>query len=462
MDIIQAVDSKILQLAETVLEGINGECSFSEIQERLKSELNQVGVSLMKEVLEGLDKKIYEERSSRKGYHVAKRDQKNTVVTLFGEMEYHRNYYRDKATGRHVYLADEQVGITPHMRVDPAVKAALLEDASHISYERATEQFEKNSGVKLSRQTVAKTVKSFPRHKPVEPELKKQVKRIYIECDEDHVSCRNRPGLQARLIYIHEGYIGSKKRPALKNAHHFTTVNLAPLSFWFEVCDYIASHYDLFYLEEIFISGDGASWIRTGKEVIPGNTFVLDRFHLAKYITAATAHVKGLKSKVYKQIEELNLPGVIDHLNGAVDLADSEARQKRIKETIRYIKNNWDGIKASVEHPEITCSAEGHVSHVLSARMSSRPMAWSINGAEKMAYMRAAKANKENIKDLYLKERPKEQPLFVLKEEAEKQLRKLKDRKSYGQECRSNVPLTQGGFNLTREAIDHLKNNYAV
>lgn len=38
-------------------------------------------------------------------------------------------------------------------------------------------------------------------------------------------------------------------------------------------------------------------------------------------------------------------------------------------------------------------STEGHVSHVLSSRMSSRPMGWSIKGATKMAKLRAYELN---------------------------------------------------------------------
>ena len=34
------------------------------------------------------------------------------------------------------------------------------------------------------------------------------------------------------------------------------------------------------------------------------------------------------------------------------------------------------------------CSAEGHVSHVLSERMSSRPMGWSKRGADRMSRLR--------------------------------------------------------------------------
>ncbi len=36
-------------------------------------------------------------------------------------------------------------------------------------------------------------------------------------------------------------------------------------------------------------------------------------------------------------------------------------------------------------------SAEGHVSHILSARLSSRPMGWSKTGVDQMARMRAPK-----------------------------------------------------------------------
>lgn len=46
------------------------------------------------------------------------------------------------------------------------------------------------------------------------------------------------------------------------------------------------------------------------------------------------------------------------------------------------------------------CSAEGHVSHILSARMSSRPLGWSIEGVDKMAQLRAYYWNKGDILEL--------------------------------------------------------------
>lgn len=53
----------------------------------------------------------------------------------------------------------------------------------------------------------------------------------------------------------------------------------------------------------------------------------------------------------------------------------------------------------------IGCSAEGHVSHVLSSKMSSRPMGWSRTGTDKMAYLRAYYYNGENMLELVRKQR---------------------------------------------------------
>ena len=39
------------------------------------------------------------------------------------------------------------------------------------------------------------------------------------------------------------------------------------------------------------------------------------------------------------------------------------------------------------------CSAEGHVSHVLSDRLSSRPMGWSQTGADRMSKLRCYERN---------------------------------------------------------------------
>lgn len=77
--------------------------------------------------------------------------------------------------------------------------------------------------------------------------------------------------------------------------------------------------------------------------------------------------------------------------------ADSLQRIELIKKTWQYIKGNWEGIMNSYDAQYIGCSAEGHVSHILSERLSSRPLGWSYVGVDDMAKLRAFRANNGNI-----------------------------------------------------------------
>ena len=77
--------------------------------------------------------------------------------------------------------------------------------------------------------------------------------------------------------------------------------------------------------------------------------------------------------------------------------ADSPQRVEQINKTLKYIKTNWTGIKNSYDDAYIGCSAEGHVSHILSERLSSRPLGWSYTGVDDMAKLRAFRANNGDI-----------------------------------------------------------------
>ena len=51
--------------------------------------------------------------------------------------------------------------------------------------------------------------------------------------------------------------------------------------------------------------------------------------------------------------------------------------------------NNWESAVLGMRDKNVYgCSAEGHVSHVYSDRMSSRPMGWSQTGADAMCRLR--------------------------------------------------------------------------
>ena len=99
-------------------------------------------------------------------------------------------------------------------------------------------------------------------------------------------------------------------------------------------------------------------------------------------------------------------------------VTEGEAAQKRVIESREYILSNWSAAKVRLTEKEgiIGCSAEGHVSHVLSSRMSSRPMGWSKIGADKMARLRDYYWNGGRMIEL-VREQRKELPKAVGAEE---------------------------------------------
>lgn len=73
-----------------------------------------------------------------------------------------------------------------------------------------------------------------------------------------------------------------------------------------------------------------------------------------------------------------------------------------MEEARKYTLSNWTAAKIRLGRKEsvIGSSTEGHVSPVLSERMSSRPMGWSMTGAAKMAQLRAYYLNGGNMLEL--------------------------------------------------------------
>jgi hypothetical protein len=102
-------------------------------------------------------------------------------------------------------------------------------------------------------------------------------------------------------------------------------------------------------------------------------------------------------------------------LNPLSNNRDSGER-KRLADLLIYLKNNWEGILNSKRYKELkfAVSAEGHVSHVLSARLSHRPMGWGKKGADHMSYLRALKFNRCSVRNFDLRTHQQELPAFTL------------------------------------------------
>ena len=77
-----------------------------------------------------------------------------------------------------------------------------------------------------------------------------------------------------------------------RNGKRFLRTRKASQSeLWDEVYSYIEAHYDLGKVKQIYLNSDGGTWIKSGYKRIHGIEYVLDEFHLSKYLLKMTGHM---------------------------------------------------------------------------------------------------------------------------------------------------------------------------
>jgi hypothetical protein len=382
----QFLDFGIENIRETIKNFIEQGDDVANLVLDLQKDIFKLGRDIVSEVLEGMDEHLRKSALRKQKWEIIRKDNSG-VLTSFGMVNYSRTYFFSKKTGERKYLVDSIVGIEPHDRVTADVVINAIDEAVDSSYRKGGE---KASYVeRISKQAVMDKIHDLEIVQPsVSVENKKELKVLFIEADEDHVAQqrkkRNMPKkpnqrdiFMPKMVYIHEGIDYNKstaKRKVLKNVRYFGGMfNSEEL--WLDVSKYIDEVYDVDKVETIYLSGDGASWIKQGLNWIPKSKFVLDNYHLNKYIKAATAHLdneaitQGLRDAVDDADKEL-LKRVFKKI---LELTDSESKYNTVLDTKRYIENNWSGIEIKVDNYEIIgCSAEGHISHVFSDRLSSR------------------------------------------------------------------------------------------
>lgn len=377
-----------------------------------------LGLSIIAEEWEAYDELLRTRKELRSEWHIVRRDE-TTLLTSLGSVTYHKTLFRNKFTGEYEYLLDRVMGIEKHARMTEDAEAMLLKEAVQTSYRKGGESVAISDDI-VSRETVMNKIHvlNFPK---AEPQAEKKVlKYLYIDADEDHVSLQylekkgdiQKPRtntIMPKLVYVYEGITHENGRNELVNKRHFGGVyegGKAIGELWREVAEYIESSYDTDELVKIYINGDGAAWIKSGERVLDKAKFVLDRFHMHKYIIGATSHlldsVEDARSEIYRAIHKKKKYQAEEAFEKILAVTEGESKRKTVEAAKAYILGNWSGIMQWVKdkNEEVECSAEGHISHVFADRMSSRPLGWSRVGADKMSRLRIYEKNGGDMLEL--------------------------------------------------------------
>lgn len=405
------VEEGINNLRNKILKIVKNGKGLSAVITEIKKETDALGRGICTEIIQAMDESILKDTGRKKDWYIERRNEEKTIITKLGEITYTRTYYRSKQGKKYRHLVDEILGVGVHTRIDEEVYADLAEVGSELSYRKSGRLANE---VEISGQTVMKSVRGFEKIKMEKlPEQKEEVSTLYVEADEDHIALQSGKSAMPRLVYIHEGIMMQGKRRSLKKPYYLASLKGKSGDLWQEAYEYIEDNYDIDKIQQIYLSGDGAAWIKQGMNYLPKARFVLDKYHMNKYVTKATAHMREYASRIWDCLKEADLDELGLVFNDLHVATESESKRNEIKESWDYFRNNWDGIKVQEEESEhiIGCSAEGHNSHILAARMSSRPMGWSRDGADKMARLRAFKANKGKVID-FIRAQKKEEKLY--------------------------------------------------
>lgn len=468
--ILHFIENDIREIENLVAAMLKGEKEPHDLSQDIHDRVLGLGGRMVAELYEKIDDEIRESLIRKKKWDIEKRKEPKELLDILGSIRFHRTGYRDKGTGKFVYLLDKILGIGGHQRITLGAAACILEEAVQTSYAKG------GRGMGLTGQVSKQTVKRLvhdtePLLPIVPPTEKKRLEYLHIVADEDHVAAQfwNQKGdlgkdrhgnkintIMPKLICLYEdvvdeaGETSKSPRHRLIGKHYFCGTykgQEANRRLWAEVRDYIDTHYDTEYLKCVYIAGDGAGWIRAGCEVLGKGRFVLDKFHIMKYVNVSVSHLldssEEVKSEIWECLNGRHKKRLQRVYAKILKVTEEGRKYDEVEGALGYFLNQWDGIRIRTEEAGANwkCCAEGQVSHVLSARMSSRPMGWSEQGCDRMSGLRAYTKNGGKIIDLlsYQKAR-KEEKLSLEEKEVKKEVCKKQAGWRYQERLQCEVP----------------------
>lgn len=384
--------------------------------------LRKFGAAVISELLEECNT-ILENSIKRRAFWRIKDRTKKHLLTSVGMIGFTHTRFEHKETGKTAYLLDQILGIQPHARISRDLECRLLEEAAQSSYRKAG--YTASEADPVSGQTVMRHVHRLKciRQTNGQDQEKRRVKQLYVEADEDHIALQFHEkkgdikrfkghgdnGRIIKLVYVHEGIETEGKRRSLKHRKYFGGYYTGEENkrLWEEVKEYIEETYDTDSLETIYFQSDGGGWMKKGMELL-GADFVLDGFHLKKYVKRMVRSTgePEREAEVNEWIKEGKKKELEEWVKEKAAVLE-EKEGKKLENSYGYIKRNWKGVRNRVGKKAgvLGSSTESHVSHVISSRMSSRPMGWSKEGAKKLSFLRIYWKNGGKMEQLLSEER---------------------------------------------------------
>lgn len=456
--IIQKIYEKNNKILKEGLKNVLNGADVSTLTGAIKDFTDILGKELFSEIVTQIENLVFDDEK-RKNQYESVRYAEKSLITKNGKTKFERRYYKDNETGENVCLTDKILGLEKGERIDKKVKAEVIRKANDQSYSKSGKLVVPE--MEISSTTVMRNVRKNDWKMNIEEckeEEKIKAKNIFIQVDEDHVKQRNKKGCTISkiiTIYTRKRTLTKPDRiPEVKQVRKelvdkftFSGLYKDTQEMWEDVAYYIDCTYKKEEIETAFVMGDGASYIKAGTEWIAKSVFVLDTFHLEKYINHLN-YDEYLKTKLQEAIDQFDPISTENIMNEAIKKIEQEIeedkqlsrntkrlenRLKKIKDTKTYLMNQWEGIEAHDKYKDklTGCCQEGQVHHTLSERLSTDAKVWSENGIDEMSQLRAFTQNGGDIyqKIIDISTREKREKKI---QELEKRIRKKANKRLFG------------------------------
>lgn len=127
-NILHDFNKKIISLTENYLKNLIFSKGISSFTDDLIAEFAEFGSNLTQFIIEYTEEIIFSLDERKEKFESLEKDERN-IISIFGEIQYKRQYYKDKENNNRIYLLDKLIGIEPKQRLLENVRKTLSNEA---------------------------------------------------------------------------------------------------------------------------------------------------------------------------------------------------------------------------------------------------------------------------------------------------------------------------------------------
>ena len=334
--------------------------------------------------LERYDRDIYCSIDHNR-FHLIRIDER-TILTTYGILTFKRRYYFDTFLKEYCYLLDNKLQIPKSKRMSNELILKILDLASIMSYKEVVEHL--SNEFIISKYSVWKAINDVLLETYFDVDIDRKDYKVHVQIDEKYIGMvRSKNKKKYYTVTIFAGLKNDGKTNVLLNKTVISSACLKDIKQ--KINDLLINRYKVKEDEEIFISGDFATYIQHFDESITccKSKYVPDKFHVYKtlkdklppdvIVDDLSLNDKGFKKYLIKTLSKID---------------DVDARKLK-----RLLVSNPKCFETYLDEEYLGCSQEGQNSHIYAPRFGKYANRFSPSTIEKLSLIREARAMKAKV-----------------------------------------------------------------